>query len=228
MSSRLAPVVVLLLAACAAWDTSSPGHGPPPGVTPTPSSHYAPPPPVRPGDPAPPDEAPSAIRVAIASVQLFDNCPDPPEAERAAMVDEGRAAEEAKRAPGYRAQCSQSTVQLAMSSDRDAPFRVEAVRVLDGATQRVVGTSTLRGPTRWNQGTGTYLKWDELIPALGDLKVSYKLGDLDLSRAAELAGPGFDTYSSPFMLELDISIGATRMTLRSPQFRRQNDDMVET
>src|SRR4051812_19068027 len=50
-SSRLAPVLVLLLAGCAAWDNPAPNHGTPaPAESPTPS-HYAPPPPV--GSPAP-------------------------------------------------------------------------------------------------------------------------------------------------------------------------------
>lgn len=208
MSFRLAPVVVLLLAACAAWDTSSPNQGPPPGETPTPSSHYAPPPPARPGDPTDPEPE---IRVAIASVQLLDDCPEP-EAERAERSER----DEAKRSGNW---CSQSTVQLAVGSDRAGPFRIEAVRVLDAQT-RVAGSSRLRAPTRWDQQGGSYLPWDERVAAGGDMKISYKLGVLDLTSPGSVGGP--------FMLELDVSVGGVRRTVRSPQFIRRNDDMVET
>lgn len=220
MSFRLAPVVILLLSACAAWDTSSPNQGPPPAETPTPSSHYAPPPPARPGDPG---DAEASIRVAIASVQLIDDCPEP-EAERAARADQ----DEAKRAPGERRSCSQSTVQLSLASDQAGAFRVEAVRVLDGVQQRVVGSAALRGPTRWEQSNGSYLPWNEQVAAGGDLKISYKLGRLSLPDAEKLAGGGFNGYSGPFVLELDVAVDGVRRTVRSPQFVRQNDDMVET
>jgi hypothetical protein len=221
MSLRLAPVVVLLLAACAAWDTSSPNQGPPPADTPTPSSRYAPPPPARPGDPGDPEPE---IRVAIASVQLLDDCPEP-EAERAARADND---EEAKRSGDARSWCSQSTVQMALGSDRAGPFRIEAVRVLDGAKARVAGSSRLRAPTRWDPQNASYLPWDEQIAAGGDLKISYKLGLLDLSGAGPLVGSDFNVFSGPFVLELDVSVGGVRRTVRSPQFVRQNDDMVET
>lgn len=227
---RLVPAVLLLLAACAGWETSSPNQGPPPADSPAPSSHYVPPAPDAP--PAPDDSpgAPASIRVAIASVQLLDNCPDPAEQkprpegaeeERAARPD-GDSAQMAKRA------CAQSTVQLALRSDRAGPFRIEAVRVLEAAGKRVAGSSTLRGPTQWGAQTSTYQRWDERVAAGEDLQISYKLGELDLSAAGELVGDRFDTYAGPFMLELDVSVGGERRTIRSPEFGRQRDDLVET
>ncbi len=230
-SPRLAAFVVLLLAACAGWESPPPNYVAPPTESPVPS-HYAPPPPV--ATPVPPHYAPpppvdeprAELRVAIASVQLFDDCPDPQEAEADARMESKREAQ--SRAPGYAQPCTQSTVQLAVRSDRSGRFRVEAVRVLDGARQRLAGTSTLRTPTRWRADTGVYLPWDERVPAGTDLQVGYKLGALDLSRANKLAGPDFDPYSGLFMLELDVSIDGRRQTIRSTAFGRQMDDMVET
>lgn len=216
--SRLVPFVALLLAACAGWEAPAPAYAPPPPVEgPTPS-HYAPPPPVD-TPPSRPDQPAGEIQVAIASVQLFENCPDPPEADDAA---------EHKRSAGYVPHCSQSTVQLAVRSDRAGRFRVEAVRVLDGVRGEVAGSSTLRAPTQWRVDGGAYTPWDQQVAAGKDLQISYKLGDLELSQAGRLAGPQFDVYSGPFVLELDVAIDGRRRTIRSSAFGRQRDDMVET
>lgn len=124
--------------------------------------------------------------------------------------------------------CEQSTVQLALRSGRAGQFRVEGVRVLDGARQRVAGSSTLRQPTQWSAAGSAYLEWDERVVAGSDLQISYKLGDLELPGAQQLARPGFDPYFGPFILELDVSIAGRRQTIRSPEFRRENMDMVQT
>ncbi len=226
---RRTALVLLLLSACTAWETSTPNYTAPPVEAPVPShsippSNYIPPPPV--GTPPPQSEPGDQIRVAIASVQLFDNCPDPPDPDANASAES--AAERKPAAPGFAAQCSQSTVQLAVRSDRSGPFRVEAVRVLDGAHQRVAGSSTLRKPTMWHAGSGAYAPWDAQVIAGTDLQISYKLGDLDLAQAAKLVGPEFNTYTGPFQLELDVSLGGKRQTIRSAAFSRQMLDMVET
>ena len=68
----------------------------------------------------------------------------------------------------------------------------------------------------------------QIALVLFPLQIAYKLGDLDLSRAAQLAGPDFDPYFGPFILELDVSIDGRRQTIRSPEFRRENMDMIQT
>ena len=84
---RLGPVILLLLSACAGWDSSTPSYSQPPVEEPVPS-HYAPPPPdvpepAEPAEPEPPEppEPPASPapgdHVAIASVQLLGDCPDP-------------------------------------------------------------------------------------------------------------------------------------------------------
>jgi len=227
-SPRLVGLLALSFVACAPWEPTSPTYVAPPAEDPAPS-HYAPPPPPPPADPyvpPPPDEPGSTIRVAIAAVQLLSNCPDPPEV--AAEADMDRAAEYRSSGTGSAPYCSQSTVQLALHSDRGGTFRVVAVRVLDAAHKRVAGSTTLRKPTLWSAETSTYLRWDERIAAGKDLKISYKLGELDMAAGQKLAGPDFDVYMGPFVLELDVSVDGQRRTIRSPAFARQREDMVET
>jgi len=165
--------------------------------------------------------------VVISSVQLIENCPDAPEAEAAADMDRSTTQEQQER-KGAAARCEQSTVQLAVRSERAGQLRIEAVRVLDGARQRLAGSSTLRQPTQWSAAESRYLRWDERVVAGKDLQISYKLGNLDLARAEQLVGPGFNTQSGPFMLELEVSIDGRRQTVRSTAFVWQRMDMVET
>ena len=229
-SPRLAAFVALLLSACAAWETSTPNYTAPPAEAPVPSSNYAPPSPYAPpppvATPTPQNEPRGEIRVAIASVQLLDNCPDPPDAAAAPSAEGER--EQKPTAPGYAPHCSQSTVQLSIRSDRSGPFRIEAIRILDGAHRRVAGSSTLRKPTLWRADSGIYSPWDARVIAGMDLQISYKLGDLDLAQADKLVGQEFNTYAGPFLLELNVSIDGRRQTIRSTAFTRQMLDMVET
>lgn len=225
---RLLSLAVLLVAACAAWETSSPSYTAPPVESPTPS-HYAPPPPVDPQAPSSQPEAPLpvAVKVAIASVQLLEDCPDPaPTPAASASAEAPARMSQAKRAPGagdvaQRRRCSQSTVQLSVRSDAAGQLRIEGVRVLDANSKRIVGPAQLRGPTRWSEADGIYTPWDERTVAGTELRISYKLGDPDMSRAAELVGPEFNTYVGPFLLELDVSIDGHRQTIRSPEFTRE-------
>jgi hypothetical protein len=239
MSSIRLAAGLLVLTSCAAWEVQAPNQGgPPPAESPVPS-HYAPPPP---GDPRPsgyvppvpvdPSATPTmpTDRVAIAAVQLLEDCPDPPEAavdgDRKEGVEADRQASQREMAKGYVPRCEQSTVQLAVRSDRSGRFRIEAVRVLDGAKRRLAGSAKLRQPTNW--GDGQYQRWDERVVAGKDLQISYKLGALDLARGEALVGPDFNTMSGPFILELDVSIEGVRQTVRSPAFQWQRMDMVET
>ena len=230
---RLAPLVLLLLAACAGWDSATPSYAPPPVDNPTPS-HYVPPQPVEPtGAETPPPAAPARdFRVAVASVQLRSDCPEPAEAaspSAASQLPPGPAsAGERSMRPGDsdRHMCTQSMVQLAVNSEFAGQFRVEAVRVLDPATRRVAGTSTLRLPTQWT--AGSYAPWDARVVPGVELNISYKLGALDLSRASEQVGPAFSTFGGPFMPEIDIAIDGERKTIQSPEFRREPEHIMVT
>ena len=228
---RLGPVLLLLLSACAGWDSSTPSYSQPPVEEPVPS-HYAPSPPDVPEPPEPP--APPAApgdHVAIASVQLLGDCPDPtPASGIAGPPGEGSAGARGGASAGKPTEgwCSQSTAQLAVRSDRPGLLRIEAVRVLDAATRKVAGTSTLRQPTRWSADLGAYAPWDGRVLAGTELQTSYKLGVLDLSRSARLVGPDFDANFGPFILEVDVSIDRRRQTVRSPEFGRIDTHMMVT
>jgi hypothetical protein len=217
---RLA-VVAVLLSSCAAWDTTNQHTPPPPAEGPTPSHvapnvAYTPPPPVGPTAPLP--EPPHVeIKVAIASVQLIEDCPDPAPAAAQEMsakqsVARGDVADGGSR---FDRSCTQSTVQLALRSDVQGPFRVEAVRVLDAKTQRPVGTTSLRGPTRWRAEDGMYMPWDERVDVKSELKISYKLG-------------AFDRVGGPYVLELEVSVDGHRQTIRSPEFIDEPPHMMVT
>jgi len=242
---RLVSVAVLLLAACAGWESSSPSYTPPPAEPPTPS-HYAPPPPGDPREPytPPAPEQPKSgnVTVAIASVQLQENCPDPapvaaptpgPSAGVSIPVERSMQKEAASsRMQGDTADgrawnpCSQSTVQLSVRADFVGQLTIEAVRVLDASSKKVAGPVTLRGPTLWNDSV--YGPWDGRTIADKDLNVSYKMGEPDFSRAAELVGPTFNTFGGPFILEIDVSIDGRRQTIRSSEFTREPPHIMVT
>jgi hypothetical protein len=229
---RLASSLALVFAACAAYETTAPSYAPPPPDAPPPT--YTPPPPD-----APPPDAPAAeIKVAIASVQLLEDCPDPepeiaaPSASRSmpspSAHSQRKVRESSADGESFRRSCSQSTVQLSVTSSRAGRFRVEAARVLDAASLRPAGPVNLRAPTRWDAQQGTYAAWDEQLAAGVEARAGYKLGDPDFSRAAELVGPTFNTYGGPFVLELEVSVDGRRQTVRSSEFSREPPDMMVT
>ena len=253
MSARLVSVLALLLVSCAAWESSTPNNSPPPVDGPVPS-HYAPPPPGDPREPTvtPPTEVPPATntKVAIASVQLLQDCPDPVPAAAAPstptpgvsapivrqMGDQAPSRSMQKPMAGdtadgssFRRMCSQSTVQLSVQADGVQPFKIVAVRVLAANGKKVVGSTKLRAPTTWDDATGTYGEWQEYTAAGKDLKVSYKMGDLEFTSAAErLSGDKFNTYTGPFLLEITVSAGGKRKTVRSPEFMREPPHVMVT
>ena len=202
----------------------------------------------------PPIEAPAAtnVKVAIASVQLLEDCPDPAPAAVAPSApkptggvsapivrQEGdqamsrssmqkRMAGDTADGSSWRPPCSQSTVQLAVTSEAAGQFRIEGVRVLAARSGKVAGSAKLRLPTLWSDKNGTYTPWDERTVAGSELKISYKLGDPDLSQAEALAGNDFNTFSGPFMLELDVSVDGERQTIRSAEFTREPPHVMVT
>ena len=239
--TRVTAVVFLLLTACTGWDSSTPSHAQPPALGSVPS-HHAPPAPdavgpaadepatVEPEAPQPP-ASPPGDRVAIASVMLLDDCPDrspaTDEPSRAsAMPDAARRRAPTSQPP--RATCHQSTVQLAVHGDQPGQLRIVAVRVLDPASLRPVGSSTLRQPSHWQAADQNYAPWDERVLAGTEHRASYKLGALEFPQANPPGSLPINTYSGPFILEVDVAIDGRRQTVRSPQFSRDEPDRVVT
>ena len=238
---RQALSLALLLSACTTHDDG----GKPEPVKPE----------VKPVQPEPVKPLP-AVTVAVASVQLIQDCPDP--AEPAPAVEPAPAAERSLPAPvadvsakqgsmaapgpagrmremapgsgrGWKQPCTQSTLQLALQNPGkvDATLRVEAVRLVDAASKKVLGPMAARKPSLWSD-VGSYQPWDERVTAGAQIKVGYRLAEPDWSQVTTTLGPTVNLYAQPFVLEVDVSIDGTRQTLRSPEFVREQVHMIAT
>ena len=196
----------------------------------------------------------AAVTVAVASVQLIQDCPDPAAEARPAAADVpaagaaadaapampapgaaqakmGAGASAARMAPGsnWKPPCTQSTMQLALRNPgkQDATLRVEAVRLVDAGSKKVLGPVAVRKPSVWS-AEGTYRPWDEKVSVGVDLKIGYRLGEPDWAQVEKTLGSGVNTYAQPFVLEVDVSIDGTRQTVRSPEFVREQVHMIAT
>lgn len=195
------------------------------------------------------------VTVAVASVQLIQDCPDPETdaaataataAPAAAPVKAGSqaapvpgAAMQERMAPGaagkmrpgstWTQPCTQSTLQLALRNPGKvaATLRVEAVRLVDVGTKRVLGPIAVRKPSVWSE-QGTYKPWDEQVAVGAELKIGYRLAEPDWAKVAETLGAAVNLYAQPFVLEVDVSIDGVRQTVRSPEFVREQVHMIAT
>lgn len=224
---RLALTFALLLPACTAHEETT---------TPTPAAR---------------------IEVKVASVQLVQDCSDPPgdaAAEAAAKPSEpvlaqatapsspmppapgamdvsaGAALRMAGDGPGgWSPPCTQSTMQLSIANvgDREGKVRVEAVRLFDARGNKELGKIQARKPSQWNPA-GTYQPWSEVIGHGATVKVGYRLGEPDWSAVNTILGTDTDPYARPYVLEIDISIDGVSQTVRSPEFVREPVHVIAT
>lgn len=187
--------------------------------------------------PTAPTAAVVQLRGAISSVNLVDDCPDPPDATPSAAVpaqpitadrSAAKIAPGAARTPGegrdsFGPSCTQSTVQLSFAHDgRTAlPIAIAEVRLVTGG--KAVSKVPVRGPQRW-QEAGGYAAWDQSVPAATEVKASYRLGAPDWS-APELGGDG---YGKDLVLEVDVVFDGRTITLRSATFQRERPHVVVT
>lgn len=219
-------------------------------------SAVATPAPTKPVGVTPEPPKPEPVTVAVASVQLIQDCPDPAAEATPAAGDVPAAAAAAdaipaqpapgaaqqasarmapgaagKMAPGgtWTPPCTQSTMQLALRNPgkQDATLRVEAVRLVDLGSKKVLGPVAVRKPSVWS-ADGTYRAWDEKVPVGVDLKIGYRLGEPDWAQVEKALGWGVNLYALPFVLEVDVSIDGTRQTVRSPEFVREQVHMIAT
>ena len=84
-----------------------------------------------------------------------------------------------------------------------------------------------RKPSKWND-TGMYDAWDERVPVGSEIKVSYRLGEPDWSKVQQKLGDGVDVYGQRYVLEVDLKMGGTTLTVRSPEFAREYPHVVVT
>jgi hypothetical protein len=218
--ARLWPLAVCLATACASHDGKEPELETPVAV-------------------------PAELRATIASVQLAQDCPDPPApaAQTPAPASEAmpapgdveRERAAGKMAPGaalpggggWSPPCTQSGAQLTLSHDgKDAlPFEVKAMRLIAAGQGGVVATVPFRGPSKWTDA-GRYEPWDQQLAPATELKASYKLGEPAWSTDKSL-GIG-DTFGKRYVLEVDVAFAGRSITLRSPEFEREQPHVIVT
>lgn len=188
--------------------------------------------------------------VAIASVQMLEDCPSQdasdlpalPSQPASAPTNRGEVANDLQEpvSPGSSADaplqnrggpsgvpCSQSTMQLAFTSTGDTPatIKIVAARLLRADTSASVGAIAVRKPKNW-AADGSYRAWDETIPVGGSIKASYKLGMPDWNKVEkDIRRPSFGYM---FILAVDIEIDGKTETVKSPQFPRQEIFKVVT
>lgn len=195
-----------------------------------------------------------ALRGAIASVSLIQNCSDdephqpPPPASSSAkdeamqrpaaepmppaagaqLIAPGSSAKPGVGGPSFRQPCTQSFMQLNLAHDAKESQKIEiaAVRLTAAGTGAKLEGVPFRGPTHWDEA-GRYVAWDQTIPAAKEIKASYKLGDVDWSAVGKAVGND-DTYTPRYVLEVDVVIAGRTITLRSNEFQREHAHVIVT
>tara|TARA_R110002096_G_scaffold16898_7_gene57852 strand:- start:5726 stop:6340 length:615 start_codon:yes stop_codon:yes gene_type:complete len=156
--------------------------------------------------------------ISIASVTLLEDCPD-------AADDNDSAGASMDMEEGYVQPCRQATMQIAITGQRDASasFAIKEVRLL-GPDDAVLGIVKAREPSLWS-GSG-YAAWDQRVVPGPAIKASYKLSLGDWNSIEKALGK--NSYGPLFVIEADIAIGATPLTIRSGKVAREPTEMVDT
>jgi hypothetical protein len=218
MPARLSLALALVLSAC--------------------TSHEGP---VTSSDPTPEPQR-ADIKVAVASVQMIQDCPDPPDAPAAPTVAPTEApiihpvpgyAPPPPAAPmgdvaagsalpgtgSWSPPCTQSTVQLSLTNEGpvDGQIRITAMRLLDAASKREVGKIASRKPSQWFE-PGGYRPWDERVAAGQTIKVGYRIGEPNQQPSPN---DGSLNSSQTYILEIDVAVDGRTVTVRSAEFVRE-------
>jgi len=169
------------------------------------------------------------VAVELASVVLADDCgdygympppnkppPDPKERQReevAQKVSAGAAASEAYcppgqecRSAGFHRGCSQTSMQISFSSNRDTKVVIKKVELLDG-TPKYLQDLTPRLPSKWNGSA--YEKWDEKLEATKPVSASYALSAPDWSKL----GGRMEAQSKKYHLHVVVTVDGTEHSL---------------
>jgi hypothetical protein len=196
-----------------------------------------------------PKPAPTAS-VAIASVQMIEDCPSDHDAWRPPPVVDPSAAAAAPAAAqpiaeptpmpgaaldvsrgdsphGWTQPCTQSTMQLVLTNLTESPAKakLEVVRLLDPKTGKEVAKLEAREPAAW--ADGAYQSWNESLGPRQAVKASYELSVPDWSAVEKTLGVG-SSFGAMFLLEVEVKVGDERQTVRSPQFPREQPHVIVT
>lgn len=173
------------------------------------------------------------IQVAVASVQLQDDCPAPPASPPAAAEPSMQQKDEdvppgvaERRVPGFAPHCVQSMVQISIESEAEdaVPFSVREVRLKKAGEQAVLGTMEARDPKIWDDSK--YAAWDQSIASDTSIKVAYALGDPDWGKVGKALGGS--TWGPMYVVEIDVEIDGKVRTIVSPQIPRDEPENIVT
>lgn len=181
-----------------------------------------------------PTPQPEAVRVAIGSVTLDQDCPDPVvpvSAKRSEAAPERPVPGASRGAPpmpasdavggrAFRRACAQSTLQVRFTNEgkSTASVRIASIQLHDVTTKSVLAPVQARLPAVFNE-TGEYLPWDERIAAGTEFHASYRLTPPDWSKV-EAALAGSTSRGRELELEVTAEIDGKPTTVRSPAFSR--------
>jgi hypothetical protein len=180
---------------------------------------------ISPVSPTPTNAEGGVARVAISSVQISDDCPDPVAAAPAMSPSQAPASRPppSDSSALYDAGCLQSTIQIAFAAQGESQIALREVRLMtpEGKT---LGTIAHRLPTMWQDNS--YVTWDEVLPENSDLKAAYKITPPNWQEVEKVLGSS--SYGAMFVIEADFEIGGVTTTLRSNQIAREDPSIMPT
>ncbi len=181
----------------------------------------------------------SPVEVAVGSVLLESDCPDPPAPGSSIPASTAPPAAPAKRAKPQspsvvapseapsdspaprRHRCQQSTLQLTFDNAGEAPAKVSVVEIKlrDVQTDQVVATLPSRMPSKWSEADNAYAKWDERVAATSSARTSYRIKPPSWS-AVEAKLEGKASRGRTYDVEVSLEIDGVATTARSAEFTR--------
>lgn len=153
---------------------------------------------------------PHDVEATVSSITLGDAC-------AASATAPGLIGDCAAESPSCGI-CRASSVQLDIVSKQhqNASFTVREVRLYDPNTHQLVDTLYPSAPTKWDGSQ--YSAWDELVPALSNLKAKYTLTAPDYSKAG--ANTRF-AFPQAYDTQVDVEIDGQLQTLTGPTAHRE-------
>ena len=171
----------------------------------------------------PVSDTPAAVTVAVASVQLMQDCPEDRPVAAGRRSSEADMASTSQSMGKRRARESGCRLNLSLTNagGRAGQLRVMRVRLLDGKGKRELATVASGTPTRWD--ADTYVAWDERVAGNTTTQVAYSLADAKWKR-----GGATDLYLKPYIVEVVVVIDGRKQTVRSAEFVPASNDMIQT
>jgi hypothetical protein len=185
--------ILLALAGCTRADPeSSPSR---PGVA------FAEPPPTTTTTP-PPARPAADVKVALTGVTLDDDCRN--YAAPAPREEEAKSAD--RDSSSMDRPCSQSSMQLVISTPAPSRIQIKSVELFDEAGVSL-GMLAASSPTRWSDTRSQYDAWDESLAASSSATVSYKLQQPNWSKVG-------NRNNQMYTLKAVVSVGGSDRSLK--------------